>query len=298
MGKKNYSCESSDSCSLVSVTGISANSSSSESYSSTAESSNSHSYSCSKSSSDSCSSSSSSSCSSSSSSSCPSSSSSSCPSSSSSSCEPTYSDNSTSEYSSSSTSSSSTSSSSSSTTCSCEVPSKCVSVSSSKCEEQNGKHCEKLVKRYNCAKEELLAISDIIVVLNFIKNKLIAVQPNIDLRHVQTHSVESNIDWLECFVDTLFCVLRKNEAYKIIKVKESKLKNDKEIITDNRTYLIRVKYQGKNGEVCKNIPLVFQWSQLTNNDAKSYKAVLNYVVKEIDNYVKGYQAASTIPFLC
>lgn len=296
MGKKNYSCEiSDDSCSLVSVTGISTNSSSSESCRSTTGSSSSK---CdSSSSSVSCSSTSSSHCGSSSSSySCTPSSSSYCSSSSSSSCtEPTYSDNSTSKTS--DDSSKSSSSNSHTTTCSCAKPHKDCSICSSKCVEQNGKKCERLVKRYNCAKEELLAIADIIVVLNFIKNKLVAVQPNIDLRHVEKHTVESNIAWIESFVDTLFCVLRKNEAYKVIKVRECKLKNDNEIITDNRTYLIKVEYHGKNGKVCKNIPLVFKWSQLTHNDAKSYKAVLNYVVKEIDEYVKGYQAASTVPFL-
>ena len=166
------------------------------------------------------------------------------------------------------------------------------------CEAQCGKKCEKLVKKYNCAKEELLAISDIIVVLNFIKSKLTAVQPNIDLRHVEKYNVQDNINWLECFVDTLFCVLRKNEAYKVIKVKDCKLKNDSELITDNRTYLIKIKYNTKTGDACRNIPLLFKWSQLTNNDAKSYKGILNYVIHEIENYVKGYQAASTIPFLC
>lgn len=301
MGKKNYSCESSDSCSLVSVTGISANSSCSESYSSTERchdnkcKPHTSSSSCSSSSSSSCSSSSSSSCSGSSSSSC----SSSCSSSSSSSClgssEQTYSDCSTNKT---TDTQSCLSSSSSSTTCPCPMPRKCDSVDSKLCEKTNVKRCEKLVKKYTCAKDELLAFSDIIVVLNFIKNKLTAVQPNVDLRHVEKYSVEDNINWLECFVDTLFCVLRKNEAYKVIKVKDCKLKNDSEIVTDNRTYLIKVKYCTKSGESCRNIPLVFKWSQLTNNDAKSYKAVLNYVVKEIDDYIKGYQAASTIPFLC
>ena len=143
-----------------------------------------------------------------------------------------------------------------------------------------------------------MAISDIIVVLNFIKSKLVAVQPNIDLRQVDKYVVPENIDWLECFVDTLFCVLRKNEAYKVIRVKDCKLKNDSENMIDNRTYLIKVKYHTKSGESCKNIPLVFQWTQLTNNDARSYKAVLNSVCHEIDVIVKAYQAASTIPFLC
>lgn len=274
MVKKNYSCENSDSCSLISVTGISAGSSCSESCSSTTR--------CSSSSSKSSSSSSNTSKSTCSS-------------------EQTYSDNSTSRT----TESTHKSCDSSSTTCdtssssSSKSCSKCDDMSSSKCEKPCYKKCEKLVKKYNCAKEELLAISDIIVVLNFIKSKLIAVQPNIDLRDICKYSVEQNINWLECFVDTLFCVLRKNDAYKIIKVKDCKLKNDSsDCVVDNRTYLIKVKYQTKTGEECRNLPLLFEWTQLTNNDAKSFKGILNIVVRQIDNYIKGYQAASTIPFLC
>lgn len=274
MVKKNYSCESSDTCSLISCTGISAGSSCSESCSSTSGSSStepSHK-----------------SCSSSVSSfSGPSSSSlSSCTS------EQTYSDNSTNKTTESSTCESSNTSSSKSCT-------KCDDVSSSKCEKQCFKKCEKLVKKYNHSKEELLAISDIIVVLNFIKSKLVAVQPNIDLRNISKYTPEQNIDWLECFVDTLFCVLRKNDAYKIIKVKDCKLKNDSSCeVIDNRTYLIKIKYSDKCEEVCRNLPLVFNWTQITNNDAKSFKGILNNVVRQIDTYIKGYQAASTVPFLC
>jgi len=289
MAKKNYSCESSDSCSLISVTGISAGSSCSESCSSTSRSSSS--------------SSSSSSCSSSTS--LPSSFSSSSKSSTSCSSEQTYSDNSTSKTTDTTCESSSTSCDSSTTShnksssSSSKSCSKCDDVSSSKCEKPCYKKCEKLVKKYNCAKEELLAISDIIVVLNFIKAKLVAVQPNIDLRDICKHTVEQNIDWVECFVDTLFCVLRKNDAYKIIKVKDCKLKNDSsDCVIDNRTYLIKIKYNVKCEEVCKNLPLVFDWTQITNNDAKSFKGILNNVVRQIDTYIKGYQAASTVPFLC
>lgn len=271
MAKKNYSCESSDSCSLISVTGISAGSSCSESCSSTSRSSSPSSFS-----SSSKSTTTSSSCSS----------------------EQTYSDNSTSKTTESTCDSLSTSCNSSSSRSS-KSCSKCDDVSSSKCEKPCYKKCEKLVKKYNCAKEELLAISDIIVVLNFIKSKLVAVQPNIDLRDISKYYVEENIDWVECFVDTLFCVLRKNDAYKIIKVKDCKLKNDSsEHVVDNRTYLIKIKYNTKSGEQCRNLPLVFEWTQLTNNDAKSFKGILNTVVRQIDNYIKGYQAASTVPFLC
>lgn len=289
MAKKNYSCENSDSCSLISVTGISAGSSCSESCSSASGSSSSISPS-------SFSSSSSSSSSSPKSTSCSNSCSTSTLSSSCSSNQ-TYSDNSTSKTTESTCDNSSTSTScDSSSSKSCT---KCDDVSSSKCEKPCYKKCEKLAKKYNCAKEELLAISDIIVVLNFIKSKLVAVQPNIDLRDIHKYTVEQNINWVECFVDTLFCVLRKNDAYKIIKVKDCKLKNDSsEYVVDNRTYLIKVKYCTKSGEQCRNLPLVFEWTQLTNNDAKSFKGILNTVVRQIDNYIKGYQAASTVPFLC
>lgn len=290
MVKKNYSCESSDSCSLISVTGISAGSSCSESCSSTSRSSSTNS-------SNKHSSSTSSSCSS-----CSTSCSTSESNSSSCSSEQTYSDNSTNKTTESSTcdssvKSSSTSSSTSNST-SGKSCSKCDDVSSSKCEKNSYKKCEKLVKKYNHAKEELLAISDIIVVLNFIKAKLIAVQPNIDLRNVSKYTPEQNINWLECFVDTLFCVLRKNDAYKIIKVKDCKLKNESnDEVIDNRTYLIKIKYNVKCNEVCRNLPLVFDWTQITNNDAKSFKGILNNVVRQIDTYIKGYQAASTVPFL-
>lgn len=296
MVKKNYSCESSDSCSLISITGISAGSSCSESCSTDTKSSTTGSSNKLSSWSSSCStvpsnSSCSSNTSNTSNSSCSTSSTSSTSSTNTScSSEQTYTDNSTCSTS----NSSSCSSKSSSKSCS-----KCDDVSSSKCEKQCLKKCEKLVKKYNCAKEELLAISDIIIVLNFIKLKLVAVQPNIDLRNIPKYTPEQNIKWLECFVDTLFCVLRKNDAYKIIKVKDCKLKNDSsDELIDNRTYLIKIKYNVKGDEVCKNLPLVFDWTQITNNDAKSFKGILNNVIRQIDTYIKGYQAASTVPFLC
>jgi len=268
MTKKIYSCESESDSEVSSMLNISASTSCSESSSSST---------CSSTKS-SCSSSSSSECSSnnSSSSNC-SSSNSSCSS------EPTYSDNSTNK--------------SSESTCESSSSSYVCKKSENLYDKDNYRKCEKLVKKYNCAKEELLAISDIIIVLNFIKSKLQAVQPNIDLRNVDKFNVNKNIEWLECFVDTLFCVLRKNEAYKVIKVKDSKLKNDDENIS-NRTYLIKIRYNTKDGEVTRNIPLVFKWTQLTNNDAKSFKFVLNYVITDIDNYIKGYQAVGTLPFLC
>jgi hypothetical protein len=239
---KNYGCESSESCSLVSVTGLSSNSETKCSYS--------VSSSCNQLDSSACS-------------------------------DSTYSDK---------------------TSCSVSKES-CApcnqTLENGKCLTLASSDCNKLVRKYNCSKEELLAISDIIIVLNFIKNKLIAVQPNVIIRDTTKYLVEVNIAWLECFVDTLFCVLRKNEAYKIIKVKDCKLVNDAELGVSDRTYIIEIKYNTKCGEVCNKLPLTFKWSQLTNNTSKSYNAVLNSTVSEyLDNEIKAYQAKSTLPFLC
>lgn len=244
---KNYGCETSESCSLMSVTGLSSESK----------------LSCSLSSS----------CSSSSSSSCGKLDSSSCG-------ESTYCDK----------TSCSTASEKSFSPCGESLSGKCIPLAASE--------CSKLIKKYNCSREELLAISDIIILLNFIKSKLQAVQPNVIIRDCSKYAVEANIEWLESFVDTLFCVLRKNEAYKVIKVKECKLVNDAELGVSNRTYIIEIRYNTKCGEQCNKIPLTFKWTQLTTNGSKSYNAILNDTINtNLDPEIKAYQAKSTIPFL-
>ena len=165
------------------------------------------------------------------------------------------------------------------------------------CETVDIKACNKLVQKYNCSREELLAIADIIVLLNFIKSKLIAVKPNVILRRTENYTVDANIAWLESFIDTLFCVLRKNEAYKVINVKVCKLKNDCDEIVSNRTYLLKVKFNTKKGCVTKNIPITFYWSQLTNNLSTAYNSVLDITIRNITSEITVLDAASVRPFL-
>jgi hypothetical protein len=172
----------------------------------------------------------------------------------------------------------------------------CESSTCNPCEPICEATCNKLVKRYNCSKQELLAYSDVITLLSFLKSKLEQVQPNFDNRNFSSYSETENINWVECFVDTLFCVLRKNDTYKVIKVSECKIKNSAEDI--NRTYLIKVKYCTSKNKVCVTIPLYFRWSQLTNNHAKAFKGVVNYVVTQLAEEISKFQAASTVPFLC
>jgi hypothetical protein len=155
--------------------------------------------------------------------------------------------------------------------------------------------CDKLVKRYECSKQELLAYSDIITMLNFLKSKLESVQPNLDVRNMSDYIELENVHWLECFVDTLFCVLRKNKAYKVIKVKVCKVKNKASI---NREYVIEISYCTRKNKVFVTIPLFFRWTQLTNNKSKAYKGVLNYVVLQLNDEIKKFQALATVPFLC
>ena len=304
-------------CSLCSVTGLSSDSSSkskdtvscSVSLSNSSSSSSSSSNNCcSSSSSSSCSSSSSSSScpSSTSSSSCPSSStSSSCPSSTtSSSCPSTSSSScgtsSSLTYSSNSSSSATTmSSSSSSSSSGCGPCGKSDNTSSETlhCVKRNEQECKNLVKNYNKCRDTLKANSDLIVLLEFVKNKLVAVKPNIDCRQVQNYTVECNIKWLESFVDTVFCVLRKNEAYKVIRVKDCKVKNNCDEIISDRLYVIKARYSNKGNSETRTLPLNFFWTRLTFNDAKSFKGILDYTVTEIDAQITALKAQNTRPFL-
>ena len=294
------SSSNSSSCSLCSVTGLSSDSCSKS------KDTVSSSLSLSKNSSSSCGSSSSSSCGSSSSSSCDTTSSSSCGTTSSSSCGTTSSSScgtSSSSLTYSSCSSASSCSSSSSTTCGpCGKSSSNSSDTSCgtqkiKCEKKNYKECKELVKYYNKCKDVLKANSDMIVMLEFIKNKLIAVKPNIDCRKVQQYPIDCNIQWLESFVDTIFCVLRKNEAYKVIKVKDCKVKNCSDDTISDRLYIIKVKFENKGKVECKTLPLNFYWTRLTYNDSKSFKGILDYTISEIDNELSALRAQNTKPFL-
>jgi hypothetical protein len=133
--------------------------------------------------------------------------------------------------------------------------------------------------------------------LEFIKNKLVAVKPNIDVRRVANYTIVANINWLETFIDTLFCVLRKNDAYKSIKVKDCKVKNSHEDRVDDRLYLIKAKYQNNSRVECRTVPLNLFWSRLTYNDAKSFKGILDYTINEIDRELTVLRAENTQPFL-
>jgi hypothetical protein len=169
--------------------------------------------------------------------------------------------------------------------------------SSLSCVKPNENNCKNLVKNYKKHRDTLKANSDLMVLLEFVKNKLQAVKPNIDCRHVHNYSVECNIRWLESFVDTVFCVLRKNEAYKVIRIKDCKVKNNCEEGVSDRLYVIKAKYSNKGKMESKTLPLNFYWSRLTYNDAKSFKGILDYTINEIEHELTALKAQNTKPFL-
>jgi hypothetical protein len=133
--------------------------------------------------------------------------------------------------------------------------------------------------------------------LNFIKNKLLAVQPNVEMRHVSEYSVQSNIHWLENFVDTLLCCLRKNNSLNCINFKDCKVKNDDDCQVSDRLYVLKVKFNNGHSKCTKTYVLNFNWTRLTGNNANSYNGILDTVVTQINNYVTDLQAQNTSPFL-
>jgi hypothetical protein len=227
------------------------------------------------------SSSSSSSCSSSScsSSSCPSSSSytsSSCPSSSSEQTELTY--NSSSTYSSSSN----------------ECVSTTDNTSSSSCIKVDKLPCHKLIKKYNHAREEMAAMDDIVHLLEFLMNNLQSVLPNLKDKHYNC-CVLKNIKWIESYIDTLFCVLRKNR-YKRINVKDSKLANDEECQND-RIYVLKIRYRVHKHVVTKIFTVSFNWSRLTFNNATGFADVIKQTIDTLHKQIELCKAESTRPLL-
>jgi hypothetical protein len=133
--------------------------------------------------------------------------------------------------------------------------------------------------------------------LNFIKNKLLSVQPNVDMRDVSHYSVQANIHWLENFVDTLLCVLRKNNSLNCIHFKDCKVKNDDDCQVSDRLYVLKVKFNNGHSKCTKTYVLNFNWTRLTGNNANSYNGILDTVVTQINNYVTDLQAQNTSPFL-
>jgi hypothetical protein len=190
-----------------------------------------------------------------------------------------------------SSSSSCTDTSCSSYECKCKCDPKLVCVKPCK------DTCKKLACNWKKCKHVLCANKEIMVMLNFIKNKLLAVQPNVDVREVDHYSVQANIHWLEHFIDTLFCVLRKNNSLNCIKFKDCKVKNDDECQVSDRLYVIKVKFSNGHKKCTRTYVLNFNWTRLTGNNANSYNGILDTVVSQINTYVTELQAQNTSPFL-
>jgi len=114
---------------------------------------------------------------------------------------------------------------------------------------------------------------------------------------MHNYTIECNVKWLESFVDTVFCVLRKNEAYKVIRVKDCKVKNACEESVCDRLYVVKAKYSNKSKTETKTLAINLYWSRLTYNDAKSFKGILDYTISEIDAEITSLKAQNTKPFL-
>jgi hypothetical protein len=134
--------------------------------------------------------------------------------------------------------------------------------------------------------------------MEYLSEKLVNVQPLLKLRDVTKYSVENNIDFIECFVDTVFCVLRKNKLLGGLKFSDCKVKNNDECRVSDRVYLIKVKFHNNGKTCCRTYALNFNWTQLTGNYLNSYNGVLNKVIGQIADVVDELDAQNTSPFLC
>lgn len=212
-------------------------------------------------------------------------------------------------------SSSSCGCSSSSSSCGCSSSStysdttskSCSSSSSSQncCNEQApcfggnncevGNNCNKLVANFNCNKNNLSANADIQNILSFVQSKLSAVKLILLTRDYVKNNANANILFLEKFIDTLFCVLKKTSTLKNVSFNVCKVNNQSECGIANRTYILQIKYNGNCGQVCKTIDLNFNWTQLTSNDSKSFNGILDNVNGQIGSNLNTLIADAVAP---
>jgi hypothetical protein len=178
--------------------------------------------------------------------------------------------------------------------CNCEcLPKDCV-----QCEKPDSRLCKRLNSQYKRCKDVLYANKKTKTSMEYLSEKLVNVQPLLKLRDVTKYSVENNIDFIECFVDTVFCVLRKNKLLGGLKFSDCKVKNNDECRVSDRVYLIKVKFHNNGKTCCRTYALNFNWTQLTGNYLNSYNGVLNKVIGQIADVVDELDAQNTSPFLC
>ena len=216
--------------------------------------------------------------------------------SSSSSCRSSSSSSSCSSSSSSSHSSSSCSSgcNDSSNHCDCvALPKDCV-----QCEKVCPSLCKELNCRYKRSKDILNANNKIKTAFEFLVQKLESAKPLVAARNVTKYSVENNINFLECFQDTLFCVLRKNKNLCGIKFSDCKVKNNEDCRVSDRVYLIKIKFSNHGKTCCRTYAINWDWTQLTGNYLNSYAGLVNRVIAQLNNYISDLNAQNTSPFLC
>lgn len=188
-------------------------------------------------------------------------------------------------------------SSSSASSChSCGNCGNCNDCECVQCEKVDEHLCKKVAHQYEKCKQVLTANKETMILLEFLSSKLESVQPLLAARDVTKYSVQHNIHFIECFVDALFCVLRKNKALCHIKFTDCKVKNDECSVSD-REYLIKVRFSSNTKSCCNAYTLHFNWTTLTSNDLNSYTGILNRVREQIAAYLTELRAANTLPYV-
>jgi hypothetical protein len=164
------------------------------------------------------------------------------------------------------------------------------------CDKVDANLCKRVAHQYEKCKQVLTANKETMILLEFLSSKLESVQPLLAARDVTKYTVQHNINFIECFVDALFCVLRKNKALCHIKFTDCKVKND-ECGVDDREYLIKVRFSNNNKSCCNSYSLHFNWTTLTGNYLNSYTGILNRVREQISSYLTELRAANTTPYV-
>ena len=126
--------------------------------------------------------------------------------------------------------------------------------------------------------------------------KLNTFKPVILTRDVYSYSVQNNIEWVNCFIDNVLCVVDSN-IYKSISVSSCKILNSTSVDAPaNRLYTITIKYNSGACPIVIKLPLKFD--ELTTNIGPAYVSVINIAVKVLELQAVALRSANLEVFVC
>jgi len=177
----------------------------------------------------------------------------------------------------------------------CVTPQKMWKEESSKPKNNLLKDQYKLNKLLEKRKNKLIAVKDMLIMFEFLKNKIESSYPLFNLTHHQFkhQDPDKSRKWVEQFVERLICALTQKDVFKSIELKYRKLK----ILNNVRKYVLIISYKDDKDKNKKyKCYLELRWGKYSNTNSLFYRQVLYGLVSNINKIITDLKTESIKPF--